>query len=101
MKSRNTRRALKVALIGRGSIAGVIMRSLLERHPELIGQMTLVQIASPTRSALEEYQSFELRVRAMALRGMPLPRAPMSGDALSRCVRWTASMENAGGVSVD
>ncbi len=41
---------------------------LLERHPELIGQMTLVQIASPTRSALDEYQSFELRVRAMALR---------------------------------
>lgn len=35
MKSRNTRRALKVALIGRGSIAGVIMRSLLERHPEI------------------------------------------------------------------
>ena len=41
---------------------------LLERHPELIGAMTLVQIASPTRSALDEYQSLELKVRTMALR---------------------------------
>jgi trehalose 6-phosphate synthase len=41
---------------------------LLERHPELIGKATLVQIASPTRSALEEYQAFEVKVKAAAQR---------------------------------
>ncbi|HEX7647968.1 MAG TPA: trehalose-6-phosphate synthase, partial [Noviherbaspirillum sp.] len=39
---------------------------LLERHPEWIGKMTLVQIAAPTRSALEEYQNLEGRVTALA-----------------------------------
>lgn len=41
---------------------------LLEQHPELIGKVTLVQIAAPTRSVLDEYQSFEARVRSMARR---------------------------------
>ena len=41
---------------------------MLERHPEMIGRFTFVQIAAPSRSALEEYQNFEARVRAEALR---------------------------------
>ncbi|WP_332775297.1 alpha,alpha-trehalose-phosphate synthase (UDP-forming) [Polaromonas sp.] len=41
---------------------------LLERRPELIGKITLVQIAAPTRSALDAYQAFEAKVRTAALR---------------------------------
>lgn len=41
---------------------------LLELYPEMIGKFTFVQIAAPTRSSLEEYQSFEARVRALAQR---------------------------------
>jgi len=39
---------------------------LLEGHPEMIGRFAFVQIAAPSRSILEEYQSFEARVRALA-----------------------------------
>jgi trehalose 6-phosphate synthase len=39
---------------------------LLELHPELIGRLVLVQIAAPSRSTLDEYQNFEIRVRALA-----------------------------------
>lgn len=39
---------------------------LLENHPEMIGRFCFVQIAAPSRSALEEYQAFEARVRALA-----------------------------------
>jgi alpha,alpha-trehalose-phosphate synthase [UDP-forming] len=39
---------------------------MLERHPEMIGKFTFVQIAAPTRSSLEEYQQFEARVRKLA-----------------------------------
>ena len=41
---------------------------LLELEPALVGRFTFVQIAAPTRSALEEYQSFEARVHALARR---------------------------------
>ncbi|MBT0654508.1 alpha,alpha-trehalose-phosphate synthase (UDP-forming) [Geomobilimonas luticola] len=41
---------------------------MLELHPELVGHFTLIQIAAPSRSALEEYQSFEARVHALAER---------------------------------
>jgi len=41
---------------------------MLERHPDLRGRFTFVQIAAPTRSSLEEYQSFENRVRAESAR---------------------------------
>ncbi len=44
------------------------VEAMLERHPEMIGRFTFVQIAAPSRSALEEYQNFEARVRAEALR---------------------------------
>jgi trehalose 6-phosphate synthase len=41
---------------------------LLELKPEWIGKFTLVQIAAPTRSRIEEYQSYDARVRALAAR---------------------------------
>ncbi len=41
--------------------------SLLETHPELVGKITLLQIAAPSRSSLDEYQSLEVRVRRLAL----------------------------------
>lgn len=41
---------------------------MLELHPELIGKFTLVQIAAPSRSSLDEYQNFEARVRSMVQR---------------------------------
>jgi trehalose 6-phosphate synthase len=41
---------------------------LLEMHPNLVGKFSLVQIAAPSRSSLDEYQNFEARVRGLAQR---------------------------------
>ena len=41
---------------------------MLELHPELLGRFTFIQIAAPSRSALEEYQAFEGRVHALTER---------------------------------
>ena len=41
---------------------------MLELHPELVGRFSFIQIAAPSRSALEEYQAFEARVHALAER---------------------------------
>src|ERR1043166_1533773 len=41
---------------------------LLEVHPEWIGRFTFIQIAAPTRASIEEYHTYELRVRALAER---------------------------------
>lgn len=41
---------------------------MLELHPELVGRFSFVQIAAPTRAALDDYQSFDARVRALAMR---------------------------------
>jgi trehalose 6-phosphate synthase len=41
---------------------------LLESHPELVGKFSLVQIAAPSRSSLDEYQNFEGRVRQLEQR---------------------------------
>ena len=38
---------------------------MLELHPELVGRFSFIQIAAPSRSALEEYQSFEKRLHAL------------------------------------
>jgi trehalose-6-phosphate synthase len=72
------RRSLKVdqdCLIGLGVdrldyTKGILERlraveCLLETHPEMVGRFCFVQIAAPSRSALEEYQTFEARVRAL------------------------------------
>lgn len=40
---------------------------LLEQHPELAGRFSLLQIAAPSRSTLDEYQDLEARVRKLAL----------------------------------
>lgn len=39
---------------------------MLELHPGMVGHFSLVQIAAPSRSDLEEYMSFEQRVRQLA-----------------------------------
>jgi trehalose-6-phosphate synthase len=44
------------------------MERMLELHPNLVGRFTLVQIAAPSRSSLDEYQNFEARVRALVHR---------------------------------
>lgn len=41
---------------------------MLELHPNLIGRFSLVQIAAPSRSSLDEYQNLESRVRALVTR---------------------------------
>jgi trehalose 6-phosphate synthase len=41
---------------------------MLELHPELVGRFSFIQIAAPSRSALEEYKTFEARVHALAER---------------------------------
>ena len=41
---------------------------LLEKHPEMAGRFVFVQVAAPTRSALDEYRSFQQRVEQSASR---------------------------------
>jgi trehalose-6-phosphate synthase len=41
---------------------------MLEMYPALVGKFTMVQIAAPTRSSLDEYQNFEARVRSLVQR---------------------------------
>jgi len=41
---------------------------MLELHPELVGRFSFIQIAAPSRSALEEYQAFEARLYALEKR---------------------------------
>lgn len=41
---------------------------LMEVKPEWIGRFSFIQIAAPTRSSIEEYQSHEAQVRALATR---------------------------------
>jgi trehalose 6-phosphate synthase len=39
---------------------------LLELHPEHVGNFSLVQIAAPSRSSIDEYRGYENRVRKLA-----------------------------------
>lgn len=41
---------------------------LLEKHPEWIGRFTFIQVAAPTRGALDEYRMFQERVHEVARR---------------------------------
>ncbi len=41
---------------------------LLEQYPEWVGKVTFIQIAAPTRAIIEQYQDYEMRVRALAAR---------------------------------
>ncbi|MCU0788997.1 MAG: trehalose-6-phosphate synthase, partial [Verrucomicrobia bacterium] len=42
------------------------VENLLETHPEMIGRFTFIQIAAPTRSILDDYQTFDVQVRNLA-----------------------------------
>ncbi len=42
------------------------VRRMLELHPEMVGRFSFIQIAAPSRTALEEYQTFEARVHDLA-----------------------------------
>ena len=44
------------------------VQRFLELHPEWVGRFSFIQIAAPTRSSIEDYQSYEARVRALAMR---------------------------------
>jgi trehalose 6-phosphate synthase len=44
------------------------VEKLLELHPEFIASFTFIQIAAPTRTALDDYQAFETQVRRLATR---------------------------------
>jgi trehalose 6-phosphate synthase len=41
---------------------------LLETRPEWVGRFSLIQLAAPTRTGIEEYQHHETQVRALAVR---------------------------------
>ena len=41
---------------------------MLQLHPEYVGRFAFVQIAAPTRSALDDYRGFEAEVHALAAR---------------------------------
>jgi trehalose 6-phosphate synthase len=41
---------------------------LLEKHPAWIGRFVFVQVAAPTRSALDEYQNFQQRIEQVSAR---------------------------------
>jgi len=41
---------------------------MLEQHPSLVGRFSMLQIAAPSRSSLDEYQNLEARVRALVAR---------------------------------
>ena len=41
---------------------------LLETHPEWIGKFSFIQIAAPTRASIEDYQTYEQRVRTLVTR---------------------------------
>ncbi len=44
------------------------VENMLEKHPEMIGRFTFIQIAAPTRAILDDYQTFDLQVRNLAAR---------------------------------
>jgi trehalose-6-phosphate synthase len=44
------------------------VENMLEKHPEMIGRFTFIQIAAPSRSILEDYQVFAAQVSNLAAR---------------------------------
>jgi trehalose 6-phosphate synthase len=41
---------------------------MLEKHPEWIGKFSFIQIAAPTRASIEDYQTYEQKVRSLVTR---------------------------------
>ena len=67
------------------------LERLLEKHPEWIGKLTLVQVAAPTRSSLEEYRSFQERIERLCERidaALRQGRVP-AGDPARRSITTT------------
>ena len=46
----------------------IAVERLLELEPQWIGKFVFVQIAAPSRSSIDEYQNFDVRLRALAAR---------------------------------
>ncbi len=44
------------------------LERLLRKYPDWIGRFTLIQVAAPTRSALDEYREFQERIERVCLR---------------------------------
>ena len=55
---------------------------MFELQPGMVGNFTFVQIAAPSRASLDEYQSFDARVRKMVER---INRRFGSGDTCPSC----------------
>ena len=62
---------------------------LLEKWPAWIGRFVFVQVAAPTRGALDEYRSFQERVAA---RHRAHQRRGSASRATSRCTCWRSTM---------
>ena len=61
---------------------------LLEKWPAWIGRFVFVQVAAPTRSALDEYRSFQERVQRVTRAHQ---RALRQRRATSRCTCWRST----------
>jgi alpha,alpha-trehalose-phosphate synthase [UDP-forming] len=44
------------------------LERLLEKHPEWVGRMSMLQVAAPTRGQLDEYQEFQQRIHKVTQR---------------------------------
>jgi trehalose-6-phosphate synthase len=60
---------------------------LLEKWPSWIGRFVFVQVAAPTRSALDEYRSFQERVQ----RTSSASTSASAGPVTSRCTCWRST----------
>ncbi len=63
---------------------------LLEMHPDLVGRFSLLQIAAPSRSSLDEYQNLEARVRKLALEINQRHANPVAPPVLLRIEHYDA-----------
>jgi len=60
---------------------------LLETRPEWVGRFTFVQIGAPTRNRIEQYQQYDVRVRALAERLNERFAAPDRPPPVVLCVK--------------
>jgi len=67
------------------------VEAMLAKHPEMIGRFTLVQIAAPSRSSLDEYKNFEQRVRDQAARINERFARPGAAEAIRLLVEQHSS----------
>jgi trehalose 6-phosphate synthase len=60
---------------------------LFELRPEWIGRFTFIQIGAPTRSRIEQYQQYDMRVRALADRLNERFAAPNRPPPVVLCIQ--------------